>query len=327
MNLTSTAISIGRQVLDGLRHGMGTFTAAGGFPTYEGEWKFGLRHGQGVLTWRDGGRYEGEWLEDQRHGEGVMVYANGNCYTGGWVQGAKHGNGTMEWHSLREKYVGEWQDNRQHGFGEHMWLRVQTEGSPFQMQERYVGEWVRGQRNGMGVFFYANGSRYEGEWEFNRKCGQGHFTFEDGSTYEGSFLEDRMTDSRLQPQPDLFSHLDFDAVMGPNEPDRDLAVQSVQHMLTRHNTELKQIYRYYAAYHCPGTEAFVLSLEQFWQFLRDTRITSTSLSLAQAYHFALSTCWLLSALSSFSLSDCRAVQRRLIASSSPSERRATARLV
>lgn len=52
-------------------------------------------------------------------------------------------------------------------------------------------------------------------------------------------------------------------------------------MLLRHNTDIKQIYRYYAAYACPGTEAFVMSLGQFWQFVRDTRLISPHLPLAQ----------------------------------------------
>ncbi|KAL1503308.1 hypothetical protein AB1Y20_011360 [Prymnesium parvum] len=269
------------EVLDGLRHGVGTFTAPGGLPAYEGEWSHGMRHGRGVLAYEDGAKYDGEWFHDERHGEGVMTYANGNVYDGSWVMGTKEGHGTMRWHDVSEQYTGDWRAGKQHGHGEHSWLRPQTEALPFQMQERYTGGWAHGQRHGIGVFFYANGSRYEGSWEYNHKSGQGLFTFEDGSTYEGWFHEDRMTENRVQAQPDLYGHLDLDVVMGPLEPERQLAVQAVHHTLTRHNTELKQIYRYYAAYNCPGTEAFVLSLGQFWQFLRDTRLLSPSLPLAQ----------------------------------------------
>ena len=28
---------------------------------YEGEWKGGMRHGKGKMTWSDGGSYEGNW--------------------------------------------------------------------------------------------------------------------------------------------------------------------------------------------------------------------------------------------------------------------------
>lgn len=52
-------------------------------------------------------------------------------------------------------------------------------------------------------------------------------------------------------------------------------------MLTRHNTELKQIYRFYAAHRCPGHEAFVMTLSQFWQFVRDTRLATPRMPLAE----------------------------------------------
>ena len=35
---------------------------------YEGEWKGGLRHGQGVMTWVDGAKYKGTWQYNQCEG-------------------------------------------------------------------------------------------------------------------------------------------------------------------------------------------------------------------------------------------------------------------
>jgi hypothetical protein len=29
--------------------------------TYFGQWKGGLRHGKGVMTWPDGAKYDGSW--------------------------------------------------------------------------------------------------------------------------------------------------------------------------------------------------------------------------------------------------------------------------
>ena len=37
-----------------------TYTYATG-AVYEGEWKGGLRHGNGKMKWSDGCQYEGEW--------------------------------------------------------------------------------------------------------------------------------------------------------------------------------------------------------------------------------------------------------------------------
>lgn len=55
--------------------------------------KNGQRHGQGKMTWSDGGYYEGEFLNGNRHGKGKHVFANGFIYDGGWKNGLMHGNG------------------------------------------------------------------------------------------------------------------------------------------------------------------------------------------------------------------------------------------
>jgi hypothetical protein len=35
---------------------------------YQGQWKGGLRHGQGTMIWPDNARYEGEWHLNAAHG-------------------------------------------------------------------------------------------------------------------------------------------------------------------------------------------------------------------------------------------------------------------
>jgi hypothetical protein len=50
---------------------------------YDGEWKDGVRHGQGKMK-DQSGEYDGEWLDGKRHGQGVMKYSNGDVYDGKW---------------------------------------------------------------------------------------------------------------------------------------------------------------------------------------------------------------------------------------------------
>ena len=38
--------------------------------TYEGEWKYNLRHGFGTLNARNGEVYKGEWSQGMEHGKG-----------------------------------------------------------------------------------------------------------------------------------------------------------------------------------------------------------------------------------------------------------------
>ena len=54
---------------------------------YEGEFKNGLRHGQGVYIFADGERYEGEWEDDLPHGIGVQKFDDGREWSGKWVKG------------------------------------------------------------------------------------------------------------------------------------------------------------------------------------------------------------------------------------------------
>ena len=99
---------------------------------------------------------------------------------------------------------------------------------------------------------YANGSRYEGAWDGNQKHGKGTFTFEDGSVYAGVFARDRMAEAGVHPTPDLYGRLQLAPYLSA-ERDADAAARAaaqVQNLLTRHNTEVKQIYRFYAAVGC-----------------------------------------------------------------------------
>jgi hypothetical protein len=56
---------------------------------YEGEWRDGWRHGQGVYDFTNGDRYEGEWFEGLRTGRGTMVWADGARYEGEWLDGRR----------------------------------------------------------------------------------------------------------------------------------------------------------------------------------------------------------------------------------------------
>jgi len=141
-----------------------------------------------------------------------------------------------------------------------MWQRIQQEGSPYQLRERYVGEWVEGQRKGRGTFYFASGARYIGEWSGNIKQGHGLFSFEDGSVYEGPFEADRMTDGQLRATSELYTYLDLGHLIPASVV--DTTCNAVRHVLVRHNTDLKQVYRYYSALGCAAEDAFVLTLSQ-----------------------------------------------------------------
>jgi 1-phosphatidylinositol-4-phosphate 5-kinase len=72
---------------------------------YEGEWRRGMRHGQGKTGEYSGGYidgegtytapdniiYKGRWKLNRKHGLGCQTYPNGDVFEGSWIQGEIHG--------------------------------------------------------------------------------------------------------------------------------------------------------------------------------------------------------------------------------------------
>lgn len=99
---------------------------------YQGEWFGGFRHGQGVITWKNGDRYEGAWeygvpiyrgsyhfaskqqLNNSSDSESsVEVF---DCYVGAWSNETMHGVGTFKKHN-GEIYSGKWVYGLKEGMG------------------------------------------------------------------------------------------------------------------------------------------------------------------------------------------------------------------
>mmetsp|Transcript_25323 Transcript_25323/g.22348 ORF Transcript_25323/g.22348 Transcript_25323/m.22348 type:complete len:166 (+) Transcript_25323:53-550(+) len=55
--------------------------------SYEGEWKDGWYHGNGVFTYPNGVKYVGEFFKGEFHGEGTLIYPNGGKYKAKWERG------------------------------------------------------------------------------------------------------------------------------------------------------------------------------------------------------------------------------------------------
>ena len=83
---------------------------------YEGEFKNGLRNGQGKYTMSDGFVYEGTWRDDQIQGAGVARYPTGQIYEGQFKQGVPHGKGTMTF-ADGTIYEGSWLNGKMEGDG------------------------------------------------------------------------------------------------------------------------------------------------------------------------------------------------------------------
>ena len=106
---------------DGLREGNGTYTyhnKKGGEETanipnnqYQGEWLVNKKHGIGTMIYGAIGEYFGRFENGKRHGEGVFKYKkSGNVYSGSWKYGVKHGYGEFIFNDTNMKIAGNWEN-------------------------------------------------------------------------------------------------------------------------------------------------------------------------------------------------------------------------
>jgi len=95
--------------VSGLAEGYGR---AAGIAQYQGEFKAGRKHGQGVKTWPNGDRYEGEFVEDRKEGTGTYAFGRGpwlgERYEGRFLDDRRHGSGVYRWAS-GDVYSGPWE--------------------------------------------------------------------------------------------------------------------------------------------------------------------------------------------------------------------------
>lgn len=63
---------------------------------YDGEFNNNMKHGNGVLYYKNGDRYEGQFYNNQVQGEGVYYWKGGNMkWKGDFINGKKHGTGIL----------------------------------------------------------------------------------------------------------------------------------------------------------------------------------------------------------------------------------------
>ncbi|XP_016072318.1 PREDICTED: MORN repeat-containing protein 1 [Miniopterus natalensis] len=122
--------------------------------TYCGQFVLGEPQGQGVMTYRAGGRYEGELSHGVREGHGCLVDQDGHLYRGSFHNNRRHGHGHMA----------------------------------FPNGDNYDGDWVRDQRQGHGKLRCADGSTYEGQWHSGVFSGLGSMAHCSGLVYRGMWV-------------------------------------------------------------------------------------------------------------------------------------------
>jgi len=132
-------------------NGHGTLVWGKDFMKWEGEWKDsmiikGKKIGPGTSS------YEGEFKNGLPHGNGISIGDVGK-YVGEFKFGKHHGHGTFTSHE-GDVYVGDYYEGRTHGQGSWRFKNGVT----------YEGGQRNGHRDGWGKFTDADGRVTEGYW-------------------------------------------------------------------------------------------------------------------------------------------------------------------
>ena len=129
--------------------------------TYRGDFKDGLKSGEGTLNYNNGDFYTGQWAMDKPNGFGIFVSQTEGTYTGTFVNGLRDGSGRM----------------------------IYTNG------DLYDGGWRRDLFHDKGSLICANGGmdRYDGRWENGKKCGKGICIYRGLGKLEGEFKDDKVS--------------------------------------------------------------------------------------------------------------------------------------
>lgn len=126
---------------------------------YDGGYKDGLKHGNGIEYWKSGNvNYKGNWLENKRHGDGKLFYETGELW-----------------------YNGKWDKHMFNEYGKE----YNSDGSM-----RYDGEWLNDKMHGKGIFFINETVRYEGDMKDGKMCGNGKL-LDNIQIYDGEFRDNK----------------------------------------------------------------------------------------------------------------------------------------
>ncbi len=192
-------------VKNGKPNGLGKYNLPGSLMNYNGEWKDGLKNGQGTYTYASGSMYQGEFKDNKQHGQGTLTWINGAKRVGEFRKGKhfniteysregsivkKWVNGVMVFDKKKDKLLFLRYEN-----GKWIWLESGNEES----DGKYVGSIDKnGIPGGTGTLSLpelflrdvrGNGNKYEGEWKDGVYDGIGTLTSPDGDTLEGEWKD------------------------------------------------------------------------------------------------------------------------------------------
>ena len=139
---------------------------------YEGPLIEKMRHGNGIMRFRNGNKYYGEFVDDRFDGQGEYIWADGRTYVGQFKADKIQGSGVAHWPDGKI-YDGEWVCDLADGHGILTLGDSRVFEGDFKNDFPVLGQMIEAD----GTTFFANfdGSTHASEWHPYRKCRIGKF--------------------------------------------------------------------------------------------------------------------------------------------------------
>lgn len=146
---------------------------------YTGEFKDGLRHGNGTITYRlTKSKYEGQWFKGKRQGKGKLTYADGTVYEGDFKNDQFHGFGKIT-SPQGDVLEGEFKNDEPCG-------KIKV---TYADKDIFVGDYSTGEHLGHGTLTTRDGAAYEGNWTDVGNATDVTCTNPDGTVEHGKIVD------------------------------------------------------------------------------------------------------------------------------------------
>ena len=182
---------------NGVRHGQGTSFWLSGHK-YEGEFKNGWRHGQGTYTWSDGTKYEGEFKKNLRHGLGKLI-SDQNIYKneGFWKKDVQNKGTFSIYFPTGEKHVYKYKN----GVCDNKLNTLYITDISDELQA-YVGEIKFEKPEGLG-YVRTEDAFFAGKWSKGKKHGPGILLLSNGNYIKGNWANDNVNGKCLEKRNNI----------------------------------------------------------------------------------------------------------------------------
>lgn len=280
---------------------------------YEGSWKFDKKSGYGEMSWLTTNEiYKGFWEENTQNGFGVHLWQEEpgklktmrNRYEGMWFNGLRNGFGTF-YYSDGSRYDGEWINNQKEGFAvfidpagdimeaifknDRLFQRLneprkiemaslvpEASDDSEETNTKKKNSRVRtgGKKSGTNTVSNSRPTTRAGRPKKEQK----NLQPEDSTILKEQELTKKNLENQvLNPYLEL---LRVDDLLNTVK-DKEEVLSNLQISLLSHNSTLVDIFKEYKAMRDNLNEySCTMTLQSLWQFLRNARIQSPILSLA-----------------------------------------------